>query len=358
MSNVDVIRRMKIKTAKHHREMRSRHVFKRHSIPFVAALVAALASLVSSPNAALRAAPQRPDQAPGFYRLKVGDLEVTALFDGTGVFDPHWLNGPKATMNSVQQALREDPHMLDVADTGFFVETGKQRILVDAGAGSWWGGGAFGRLARSLRSAGYTPEDINIVLVTHLHADHVGGLTTEDGKRVFPHADVYVAKADSDFWLSPDIAAKAPKDAQPFFQSAQAIAAPYITAGKWHTFSGSERIVDGMELVSLSGHTPGHTGYEFSSKGQKVLFWGDIVHALHVQLQRPEVTAVFDIDQTAAASTRHQLLTRLASEDVLIAGPHMNFPALGRLHKEGNGYGWAPVVFTDQWNTAALSPQQ
>ena len=358
MSNVDVVRFIKIKTAKHQFEKRSGHVFKRHSIPFVAALVAALATFVGGPNAATPATPQHHDQAPGFYRLKVGDLEVTALFDGTGVFDPHWLNGTTAAMDGVQQALHADPHVLDGADTGFLVNTGKQRILVDVGAGTWWGGGAFGRLAGSLRSAGYTPEEVNIVLVTHLHADHVGGLTTQDGKRVFPHADVYVAKADSDFWLSPDIAAKAPKDAQPFFQSAQAIAAPYLTAGKWHTFSGSERIVDGMELVPLSGHTPGHTGYEFSSKGQKVLFWGDIVHALRVQLQRPEITAVFDIDQSAAAATRHQLLTRLAREDVLIAGPHMNFPALGRLHKEGNGYGWAPVVFTDRWNTAALSPQK
>ena len=295
-------------------------MLKKNSLRFAAVLLAALAAVVAGPNAAPPAAPQHHDQAPGFYRLKVGDLEVTALFDGTGVFDPHWLNGTKATMDGVQQALREDPHMLDVADTGFLVNTGKQRILVDVGAGTWWGEGAFGRLAGNLRSAGYTPEDVNIVLVTHLHSDHVGGLTTQDGKRVFPHADVYVAKAESDFWLSPDIAAKAPKDAQPFFQSAQSIAAPYIKAGKWHTFSGSEKIVDGMELVPLSGHTPGHTGYEFSSKGQKVLFWGDIVHALRVQMQRPEVTAVFDIDQAAAAATRHQLLTRLAREDVLIGG--------------------------------------
>jgi glyoxylase-like metal-dependent hydrolase (beta-lactamase superfamily II) len=205
-------------------------------------------------------------------------------------------------------------------------------------------------LAGSLRSAGYTPEEVDIVLVTHLHSDHVGGLTTQDGKRVFPNADVYVAKAESGFWLSPEIAAKAPKDAQPFFQSAQAIAAPYIKAGKWHTLSGSEPIVDGMQLVPLPGHTPGHTGYEFSSKGQKILFCGDIVHALRVQLQHPEITAIFDIDQTAAAATRHQLLLKLASEDVLVAGPHMNFPALGRLRKEGSGYSWAPVVFTDQWD--------
>jgi glyoxylase-like metal-dependent hydrolase (beta-lactamase superfamily II) len=240
--------------------------------------------------------------------------------------------------------------LLDVSDEGFLVNTGKQLILVDAGAGTWWGGGVLGRLAGSLRSAGYTPEDVDIVLLTHLHSDHAGGLTTQDGKRVFPNADVYVAKTESDFWLSPAIAAKAPKDAQPFFQSAQAIAVPYIKAGKWHTFSGSEPIVDGMQLVPLPGHTPGHTGYEFSSKGQKILFWGDIIHAQRVQLQHPQVTAIFDIDQTAAAATRLQLLPKLAREDVLIAGPHMPFPALGRLRRDGNGYSWVPVVFTDRWD--------
>src|SRR5206468_5276523 len=124
---------------------------------------------------------------------------------------------------------------------------------------------------------------------------------------------------------------------------------PYIKAGKWHTFTGSEPIVDGMQLVPLPGHTPGHTGYEFSSKGQKILFWGDIIHAQRVQLQHPEVTAIFDIDQNAAAATRLQLLPRLAREHVLIAGPHMPFPALGTLRKEGSGYSWVPVVFTDQW---------
>src|SRR5467141_1071773 len=333
--------------------VRGTNVFKRKSMRFVAALLALLASFAAVPNAALDAAPQHRDQAPGFYRLKVGDLEVTALFDRHRVFDPHWLNGTKATMDGVANALHDDPRLLDVSDEGFLVNTGKKLILVDAGAGTWWGGGVLGRLAGSLRSAGYTPEEVDIVLVTHLHSDHVGGLTTQDGKRVFPNADVYVAKAESDFWLSPEIAAQAPKDAQPFFQSAQAIAAPYIKAGKWHTFGGSETIVDAMQLVPLPGHTPGHTGYEFSSKGQKILFWGDIVHALRVQLQHPEVTAIFDIDQTAAAATRNQLLPELARGDVLIAGPHMPFPALGRLRKEASGHSWAPVVFTDRWDENA-----
>jgi glyoxylase-like metal-dependent hydrolase (beta-lactamase superfamily II) len=328
----------------------TRNLFKRNLTRFAVALVAVFASFVAVPNATLAAPPQHRDQVPGFYRLKVGDLEVTALFDGAAVFDAHWLNGTKATMDGVVNALQEDPRLLDVSDEGFLVNTGKQRILVDAGAGSWWGGGVLGRLEGSLRSAGYTAEEIDIVLITHLHSDHVGGLTTQDGKRVFPNADVYVAKAESDFWLSTEIAAKAPKDVQPFFQSAQAIAAPYIKAGKWHTFNGSESIVDGMQLVPLPGHTPGHTGYEFSSKGQKILFCGDIIHAQRVQLQHPEVTAVFDIDQNAAAATRLQLLPKLAREDVLIAGPHMPFPALGRLRKEGSRYSWVPVVFTDRWD--------
>jgi glyoxylase-like metal-dependent hydrolase (beta-lactamase superfamily II) len=325
-------------------------MLRRNSMRFGAALLVAIASLVATPNAALAAAPQHHDQVPGFYRLMVGDIEVTALFDGSTAFDPHWLNGKKTTMDSVVNARHEDPHMLDVVDSGFLVNTGRQLILVDAGAGTWWHAEALGRLAGSLRSAGYTPEEVDLVLVTHLHADHVGGLTTQDGKRVFPNAEVYVAKTENDFWLSPEIAAKAPKDAQPFFQGAQAIAAPYIKAGKWHTFSGAESIVDGMQVVPLPSHTPGHTGYEFSSKGQKILFWGDIVHAVRVQLQHPEVTAIFDIDPTAAAATRRQLLPKLAREDILIAAPHMSlFPPVGRVRKEGNGYSWAPVVFTDQW---------
>src|SRR5437667_9431608 len=101
-------------------------------------------------------------------------------------------------MDGVVKALQEDPHMLDVADTGFLVNTGKQLILVDAGAGTWWGGAAFGRWAGSLRSAGYTPVEVDIVLVTHLHSDHIGSPTTQDGTCVFPNDHAYVADADAD----------------------------------------------------------------------------------------------------------------------------------------------------------------
>src|SRR6202043_3934903 len=123
----------------------SKLVLKSRFSQIVIAAVAVLAMLLARPNAALAAAPQHHDQVPGFYRMKVGDLEVTALFDGLGVFDPHWLKGKKATIDGVVKALHEDPHMLDGSESGFLVNTGKQLILVDAGAGTWFGGGALGR---------------------------------------------------------------------------------------------------------------------------------------------------------------------------------------------------------------------
>jgi glyoxylase-like metal-dependent hydrolase (beta-lactamase superfamily II) len=274
---------------------------------------------------------------------------VTSLYDGAGRFDPHWLKGKESIITSVSNTAKKEPHFLDGFESAFLVNTGKQLTLVDAGAGQWFGGGAFGRLETSLRSAGYTPEQVDLELITHLHSDHVGGLTTRDGKRVFPNAEVYVAKAENDFWLSPEIAAKAPKEAQEFFQAAQAISAPYIKAGKWHTFTSSDEIAEGIKIVSLAGHTPGHTGYEFSSKGQKILFWGDTIHAQNVQLKHPEVSVVFDINPAAAVATRKKLLPTLVGANVLIGGPHLPFPGVGRLYKDGNAYGWVPIQFTDQW---------
>jgi glyoxylase-like metal-dependent hydrolase (beta-lactamase superfamily II) len=102
-------------------------------------------------------------------------------------------------------------------------------------------------------------------------------------------------------------------------------------------------------VVSLHGHTPGHTGYEFSSQGQKILFWGDTIHEQLVQLSHADVSVVFDIDHAAAVAMRKQSFPTLASEAALIAGPHMPFPGIGRLRKEMNGYVWAPVIFSDQW---------
>src|SRR6267142_4140507 len=147
-----------------------RNVFKRNLTRFAAVLLAALAGLVAVPNAALAGAPQHRDQVPGYYRLKVGDLEVTSLCDGSAQFDTNWLSGTKAVMADIGNTLQIQPHFLDVTDWGFLVNTGKRLVLVDAGTGEWWGGGAFGRVAANLRSAGCTPEQVGLVLITHMHS--------------------------------------------------------------------------------------------------------------------------------------------------------------------------------------------
>ena len=166
---------------------------------------------------------------------------------------------------------------------------------------------------------------------------------------MFPNARVYVAKADSDFWLSPEVPAKAPREAQEFFQTARAVAAPYMKTGQWNPFEGSIEVAEGVKSLPLPGHTPGHMGYQFTSQGQELLIWGDVMHAQSVQLSHPEITVVFDLDGQAASTMRRQLMPSLSARNILIAGPHMAFPALGRLRRAGGGYVWQPVVYSDEW---------
>jgi len=166
------------------------------------------------------------------------------------------------------------------------------RVQALGGWGSIWA------LASSLSSAGYTPEESTSFWSrtstrSHRRPNHSGR------KARLSKCRCLLREAESDFWLSPEIAAKAPKDAQPFFQSGKPSQRRTSRPVSGTRLAAPRQFVDGMQLVPLPGHTPGHTGYEFSSKGQKILFWGDIVHALRVQLQHPEVTAIFDIDQTA-----------------------------------------------------------
>jgi len=196
----------------------TRNELKRNSMRFAAVLLAAVAIFVAVPNAALAAAPNimiRCQASTAESRRPRSD----GLFDGHAVFDAGWLNGTKrrwmvlSTHCTKIRACWMSPMRLP----------GQHRQATDPrrrGCGTWWVGEHSGVCRESTQRRLHSGRN-RIVLVTHLHSDHVGGLTTQDGKRVFPNADVYIAKAESDFWLSPEIAAKAPKDAQPFFQSAQ-----------------------------------------------------------------------------------------------------------------------------------------
>ena len=293
------------------------------------------------------AAPFRDTQVPGFYRTKLGAFEVTALLDGTSTFDAHWLKADPATLQPIAAKQFQPAEKIAGTVSAFLVNTGRQLILVDTGSGGFWGGNALGHLAQNLRASGYRPEQVDIVLLTHLHGDHVAGLRNSDGKRKFPNATVSMLQADNDFWLSKEIAAKAPQEAKEFFDLAQASARPYQAAGKWKPIAPGEEIVPGVRSRPIPGHTPGHTGYEVTSNGQSLLIVGDAVHVAQVQFERPDIGVVFDLDGTTADKTRAALFEEIARTGQLIGGQHLPFPSLGRLRKEGAGYAWVPVPFVN-----------
>ncbi len=216
---------------------------------------------------------------------------------------------------------------------------------MDTGAAKAFGP-TLGFIGDNLKAAGYSPEQVDVVLLTHLHADHAAGLLGTDGKPLFPNAEVRVAQADNDFWLSEEIAAKAPDGFKPFFKLAREAAAPYQAAGRWKPFSGEVELAPGIKAVDAHGHTPGHTAYMIESKGQRLLIVGDAVHSHAVQFARPEVAIEFDSDKKQAVAARKRLFARAAKEKLALAGMHLPFPGLGHVRADGKGYAWVPVEFS------------
>lgn len=315
----------------------------------VLAVSLTLTSTIAVVTPAQAAAPMQHKQVPGFYRTMIGDYELTALYDGGGSIDSNLLHGdPTLIQSLLARSFQNDPKNVSATVQGYLVNTGSKLVLIDTGAGGHWGPSTLGKLVQNLKASGYKPEQIDLVLLTHLHGDHVGGIY-KDGKRVFPNATVMMKKADADFWLSKEIMAKAPEDAKVFFKIAQDGAAPYIAAGKWKPYNSMEQIIPGITPYAIPGHTPGHTGYMISSKGQSLLVWGDVAHVGAVQMPHPEISIVFDSDSASAVKTREDLLVKLATDKTMIAAAHMPFPGLGRIRKAdtGTGYDWVPATFLD-----------
>lgn len=295
--------------------------------------------------AARAEAPQILTQVPGYYRQMIGAFEVTALYDGQINLDGKLLKNttPEQTQKLLAKMFRANP--TPTAVIAFLVNTGNKLVLVDTGAAKVFGP-TLGQVLSNLKAAGYDPAQVDTVLLTHLHGDHVGGLLTPEGQPAFPNAQVYAAKADADFWLSPASLAKAPDDKKMFFKAPQDATAPYIKAGHFKTFEGTDEIQPGIKPVDEHGHTPGHTGYLFESKGQKLLIWGDVVHNAAVQFPQPKVTIEFDNDQAKALATRMKVFGWTAKDALLVAGAHLPFPGIGHVRAEGkNSYTWVPIDF-------------
>jgi glyoxylase-like metal-dependent hydrolase (beta-lactamase superfamily II) len=309
--------------------------------------VTALACCTTLSSYALAGAPEKKlTQVPGFYRVGLGDVEVTALYDGYVDLDSKLLKG--ASAKELQSLLARmfiyNSKGTQTAVNAYLVNTGTNLVLIDAGAAKCFGP-TLGNIQNNIIAAGYELAQVDTVLLTHLHPDHACGLLTNDGKPAFPNADVRVAKAEADFWLSENIAAKAPKDNQPFFKMARDSVAPYASIGKFKTFNVGDTLVEGLSAVPTNGHTPGHTSYVVSSKSQSLIFWGDIVHSYAVQFVKPEVAIEFDTDSPKAIITRKKLFADAAKNKLWVAGAHLPFPGIGHVRTEPKGYAWVPVEF-------------
>jgi len=307
-------------------------------------LFAGLLAAVSS--FAIAEAPQQKTQVPGYYRLMLGSFEVTALYDGAIDLDEKLLKS--IAKRDIQRLLARQflkGPKVQTAVNAYLVNTGSKLVLVDAGAAKLFGPG-LGNIIDNLKAAGYTPEQVDTVLITHLHGDHINGLVTPDGKAVFTNAEIWSTKADNEFWLSEEIAAKAPKDFQAFFKMSRDAAAPYLASGKWKTFDSDRELLAGVTSVDTHGHTPGHASYLFRSGGQSLLILGDLVHNHAVQFARPEVAFEYDNDPKQAVATRKRIFFKAAKEKLMVAGMHLPFPGIGHVRKESaGGYAWVPAEF-------------
>ncbi|WP_086920453.1 MBL fold metallo-hydrolase [Variovorax sp. JS1663] len=309
---------------------------------FLAAACALAAWSMPTPTQA--AAPFAKEVAPGYYRIMVGDFEVTALSDGTVALPVDQLltrTTPTQVKKTLARSYLQSP--LETSVNGYLVNTGEKLVLIDTGAAGLFGP-TLGRLAANLKAAGYQPEQVDEVYITHMHPDHVGGLLA-DGKPAFPNAIVRADKHDADFWLSQANMDKAPADSKGFFQGAMAALNPYVAAGRFKPFDGDTELLPGVKARAARGHTAGHSIYFIESKGQKMAFWGDLMHVAAVQFENPSITIQFDTDSKAAAVQRRKAYTEAAAQGYLVAGAHISFPGIGRLRAQGNGYVWLPVNY-------------
>lgn len=291
-------------------------------------------------------APKVLTQAPGYYRYQLGQFEITALYDGAIELDIKLLkNTTPADLDRLLARMFVGNPTMQTAVNGYLINTGDHLVLVDTGAAKLFGP-SLGYILENMKAAGYEPAQVDTVVITHMHPDHIGGLGDAGGQPIFPKAKVLVSRVDSEFWLSRQTADSSPPNIQPMFKMARDSAAPYLASGQWQTFAEDSVLVPGIKAVRANGHTPGHTAYAVESDGQKLLIWGDLVHAHAVQFAKPGVSIEFDIDQKQAIATRRSIMKAMATSKSLVAGMHLPFPGIGHVRAEGKGgYSWVPIEF-------------
>jgi glyoxylase-like metal-dependent hydrolase (beta-lactamase superfamily II) len=296
-------------------------------------------------KAAFASSPQIKSQSPGFYRMMVGEFEVTALFDGFFPIKPKEVLKPQLTKKQQNLLSRlNQENLLPTSINGFLINTGSRLILVDTGCGAFFGP-SFGRLLSNLKASGYSPEQVDEVAITHMHSDHLGGIVSE-GKAVFPHAKIRVDQRDVDYWLNTNNSKVTQPPIQGMFDSAVTAVSPYQASKQFKPFQGKTELAPGVNAVPVYGHTPGHTIYTVMSQGKKLVLVGDIFHVESVQFSDPMIHVAFDSDSKQAVEQRKKFLNDAVKEGFLIGGAHLPFPGIGRVLLDKSAYRYFPVSYS------------
>lgn len=320
-------------------------MYTRRSLLQGAAVLAAMGAGMSSFGPAFAKAPFQTSQAPGFYRLRLGRFEVTALSDGTVPLPlPElYTNTTEAhAQSALAAAFLGTPTQVSV--NAFLVNMGDRLVLIDAGTGAYLGPG-LGKLIGNLKAAGYQPDQIDDIVLTHIHTDHSGGLSAK-GDRLFPNATVRVNRRELDFWLkTPQAERPATAPAQHFTEAHESLQ-PYLDAGKVETFADNGDVLPGMGSILRAGHTPGHSSIVIEDGGQKLVFWGDITHGDVLQFDEPGIAIEFDVDQKKAVETRAVALEEATREKYMVAGAHIAFPGIGHVRRDETNFDWMPLNYS------------
>ena len=320
--------------------MMNRRVFSTALLAGAAAAVAPTA-LAHAPEAGKRA-------QPGFYRFRLGTIEITVVSDGTLAFPTETPWGDRAEdardlLTSTFHTSR--PEVVQINTT--LVNTGDKLILIDAGCGVDKYQNTTGRLLGNLAAAGYAPGDIDTILFTHFHFDHLWGIS--DGKNaslLFPSAEFVASEAEFAFWSDPELPSKVSAKQQPVVtQTNLKLASPRLRQIK----AGAE-VVPGVTTFDTAGHTPGHMSVHISSGSEEMLLTGDVVFDSEVSFLHPEWPFGFDIDAPMGSEARMAFLDRAAADKTLVGSYHLPFPGFGHVVREGSAYRWLPADW--QWTTA------
>lgn len=287
------------------------------------------------------------NQAPGFYRYKVGDITVTAINDG---FAKRPLEGfvRNADIADVKKAMAQaflPPDALNITFTTLAIESGGKLTLIDTGNGEL-GAPTSGTWMANFKAAGFDPKNVSTVVFSHFHGDHINGFRAKDGTAFFPNAEVMVPAAEWAFWMDDAKMAAAPEAMKGAFAGVRRAFAPVAKDVK--QFESGKEIVPGLTTVAAPGHTPGHTAFALASGSGKLMIMSDTTNHPALFVRNPEWSAVFDMDGPQAVTTRRKLLDMVSADKMQVAFYHAPFPATGYIAKSGNGYEMVPV----QWSTA------